>query len=194
MLYQLFYASLAQALAALSPNSTIASILFSSLFSFLAVFCGVLQPPASMPYFWRSWMYHLDPLTYILEGILGPVLGSKVIRCTDSEYSTIIPPSGQSCEAYLEDFSVPLSALDASPSSRTFPGSGYFLSRSDGNCEFCAYRTGDDYLSTSGYSAHAYGRDLGIIVAYIAFNFALCLGAYWLFRVAKFKRMQKPQR
>lgn len=35
-----------------------------------SLFCGVTVPPNVMPAFFRSWLYHLDPFTYIIEGLV----------------------------------------------------------------------------------------------------------------------------
>ena len=54
--FETYWSTFAQAIAAISPNAQIASVLFSGLFAFVIVFNGVLQPPAQLPGFWRSWM------------------------------------------------------------------------------------------------------------------------------------------
>ncbi len=54
MLFELYFASFAQWVAAFSANAMISSVLFSTFFSFVIVFNGVVQPPAQLPYFWRS--------------------------------------------------------------------------------------------------------------------------------------------
>jgi ATP-binding cassette subfamily G (WHITE) protein 2 (SNQ2) len=46
----------AQFVASFSPNAMAASVLYSSFFSFVIIFNGVVQPVAQLPYFWRSWM------------------------------------------------------------------------------------------------------------------------------------------
>jgi ATP-binding cassette subfamily G (WHITE) protein 2 (SNQ2) len=191
MLYQLFFATLAQALAAIAPNATLASILFSSLFSFVIMFCGVLQPTAQLPYFWRIWMHPLSPFTYIIEGTLGPVLGGKDIRCSANEFQTINPPAGQSCQAYLGAFSTSLESLTSFSNEQN--GRGYFVQNDNGSCSFCQYRNGDEYLSDIGFSASNFGRDYGIVISYVAFNFFFCVGAYYVFQVASFSYHRKPK-
>lgn len=69
----------------MSPNPLVASILFSTFFSFVIIFCGVVQPPPQLPYFWRSWMFHLSPFTYLIEGFLGNAIGGKPIICSSME-------------------------------------------------------------------------------------------------------------
>ncbi|PWN48587.1 putative SNQ2-ABC transporter [Violaceomyces palustris] len=178
MLFELYFATFAQAVAAMSPNPMIASILFSTLFSFVIIFCGVVQPPTQLPTFWSSWMFHLSPFTYLIEGILGRVITNTPIRCSPIEFNYIVPPTGQTCQQYLGAFSSMLSE----PAN----GAGYYQDGPNGTCAYCQYRQGDDYLDTITFSGSNIYRDMGIICAYIAFNLILCFGIFWLFRVAKF--------
>ena len=67
ILFQSYYQFFAQAIAAISPNAMIASILFSTLFSFVIVFCGVVQPPPLLPDFWKNFTFPLSPFKYIIE-------------------------------------------------------------------------------------------------------------------------------
>ena len=72
--YRSFCASVAQA-AVLNPFFT----------PFLILFAGVLIPPKSLPGFWRSWMYPLDPYHYFLEGVVTTVLSPVPVVCKQSE-------------------------------------------------------------------------------------------------------------
>ena len=65
-----------QAVAAMSPNTEIAALLFSFLFSFVITFNGVLQPFAQLG--WWKWMYRISPYTYLIEGLLGQ--GMSAVR------------------------------------------------------------------------------------------------------------------
>ena len=190
MLFQIYYCTFAQAMAAVSPNAMIASILFSTFFSFVVVFCGVVQPPNQMPYFWRSWMFQLSPFTWIMEGILGNAVGGARVECDrqQGEMQTIRPPEGMSCGEHMEPFSYP-SGPHAPPGSQ-----GYYVQENDGTCSFCLYRYGDDYLSTVRMDAGNKYRDLGIIVAYIAFNTALLFLLFWLFRIYRFGKNKNAKK
>lgn len=48
MLFELYFATFAQAVASFSPNSQTASILFSTFFSFVIIFNGVVVPIAQV--------------------------------------------------------------------------------------------------------------------------------------------------
>lgn len=69
ILFSMWFAGFMQAISAMAPNAEIASLLFAVLFSFVVIFCGVLQPPPLMPTFWREWMPHLATFTYIVSNI-----------------------------------------------------------------------------------------------------------------------------
>jgi len=64
MLFELFYVSFAQAIAAVAPNENLASVLIPVFYIFCIAFCGVLVPFAALPHFWQSWMYYLTPFRY----------------------------------------------------------------------------------------------------------------------------------
>ena len=186
MLFQLYYCTFAQAMAAISPNAMIASILFSTFFSFVVVFCGVVQPPDLLPSFWRAWMYLVSPFFWIMEGMLGNAVGGVDVHCLPEEMNTINPPAGQTCDQYLNGFT--------SPQGDPRGGNGYFEQQSDGSCLFCQYRMGDQYLSTVRMDAAGRYRDLGIIVAYIVFNVALLFGLFYLFRIRKWSSPSRKKK
>jgi ATP-binding cassette, subfamily G (WHITE), member 2, SNQ2 len=55
-LFEVFYVSFGQAIAAFSPNELLASLFVPLFFLFVVSFCGVVVPYAGLPYFWRSWV------------------------------------------------------------------------------------------------------------------------------------------
>lgn len=173
MIFQIYYSTFAQAMAAISPNAMIASVLFSTFFSFVVVFCGVVQPPKQLPYFWRSWMFYLSPFTWVMEGILGNAIGSVLVHCQMEEMQEIVPPEGKSCNEYMHNF----------PKG--------FVVESDNKCMYCLYRLGDDYLNSNKLHAENKYRDLGLMVAYIAFNIGLLFALFYLFRIHKWTSNKK---
>ncbi|WFD27171.1 hypothetical protein MNAN1_002167 [Malassezia nana] len=186
MLFQFFYCTFAQSMAAISPNAMISSILFSTFFSFVILFCGVVQPPPQLPTFWRSWMFRLSPFTWIMEGILGNAIGGSQVECAPDELQEIIPPEGLSCADYLRGFTSERGSRERSI--------GYFTELPNQHCGFCRFRFGDDYLTSVEMEASGKYRDLGLICAYIAFNTALVFGLFWLFRVYKFGKGRQSKK
>ena len=63
LLSELFANTLGQAIAAWSPSIYLASIWNPFLILIFSLFCGVTIPKPQMTYFWRQWMYWVNPLT-----------------------------------------------------------------------------------------------------------------------------------
>ena len=86
------------------------------------------------------------------------VLGGQQIDCADIEFSYIDPPSGQTCSQYLGPY---ISA-----------NGGYVQnSGATSQCQFCRYRTTDEYLLNNFNIEYSHRwRDLGIFIVFIAFN------------------------
>ncbi|KAL8280941.1 hypothetical protein RQP46_006620 [Phenoliferia psychrophenolica] len=165
MLFEIYFASFAQFVAALSANSMMASILFSTFFSFVIIFNGVVQPVSQLPYFWRAWMYRLTPFTYLIEGLCVNAMHGIKITCTDSQFTFLTPPSGQSCLDFLEPY--------------TNSTIGY-AQEVAGKCGYCAYSSGDQFLATLGMSFNHRWRNIGFMCAYIVFNYAACFCFFYL--------------
>jgi len=181
-LFSLYWSTFATALAVISPNPLLASVLFSTFFSFVIIFCGVVQPPPLLPYFWRVWMFPLSPFTYLVETLVGNAVTGIPVRCEPGELNVLRPPPGQSCDTYLGAFSTDLNALNSgAPIIAT--DSGYFQTLSDGLCGYCQFRDGDKFMeSVSLYARYRY-RDVGILCAYIFFNVLLAYALFFFFRI-----------
>ncbi|OJT05939.1 Brefeldin A resistance protein [Trametes pubescens] len=167
--FPLYYTTIGQAVAAMSPNAEIAALLFSFLFSFVLTFDGVIQPYRALG--WWQWMYRLSPYTYLIEALLGQALGKQPIECSAIELVTIQPPSGQTCSQYMNPY---------------ISAAGGYLTNPDAtnNCGYCSFDSTDAFLGQSFnifYSNH--WRDLGIFVAFIIFNIACIYSFTYLFRV-----------
>ncbi|GAA6001439.1 uncharacterized protein JCM10292_006254 [Rhodotorula paludigena] len=165
VLFELYFPTFAQAVASFSPTPMAASVLFSTLFSFVIIFNGVVQPYAQLPYFWRSWMYRLTPFTYLIEGLVANAMGGVRLSCTYPQFQIVVPPGGQDCAAYLSEFAA--------------RSGGYSEVLPDGSCGYCTYASGDAYLATLNMSFSHRWRNTGFFIAYIIFNiFAVFLGFY----------------
>ncbi|KAL4248575.1 ABC transporter superfamily protein [Abortiporus biennis] len=167
----LYYTTIGQAVAAMSPNAEIAALLFSLIFSFVITFNGVLQPFRALG--WWRWMYRVSPYTYLIEGILGQAIGHKPIQCSAVEYVSVDPPSGQSCAQYLNPF---------------INNAGGYLTNPDATsaCQYCAFATTDQYLLTNfniQYSHH--WRNFGLFWVFIGFNIASIYFFMYVFRIQK---------
>ncbi|KAJ3558376.1 hypothetical protein NP233_g11520 [Leucocoprinus birnbaumii] len=156
IVFPLYYSTFALAMAAISPSAEIGNILFSTFFSFVITFNGVMQPFRQLD--WWRWMYRLSPYTYLVEGLLGQALGHQSIQCSAVEFVQLNPPSGMTCAQYLNPF---------------ISSAGGYLTNPDAtsSCNFCSMSTADQFLA-SGFNIfydHAW-RNFGLMIAYIAFN------------------------
>ncbi|KLO14358.1 hypothetical protein SCHPADRAFT_826595 [Schizopora paradoxa] len=171
VVFPLYYTTLAHAVASMSPNHAIASIVFTTAFSFVVAFDGVLQPFRSLN--WWKWMYRASPFTYLIEGLTAQAVGGKLVNCSPTEFVTIHPPDGQSCGEFMSSY---------------ISMAGGYLTNSDAtsNCQFCEARTTDEYLLANfnlKYGLH--WRDFGIFVAASLFNFSLIFLLFYIFRIRK---------
>jgi ABC-type multidrug transport system permease subunit/ABC-type multidrug transport system ATPase subunit len=169
LLFELYYVSFGQAIAAFAPNELLASLLVPIFFLFVVSFCGVVVPPQQLPTFWRSWMYWLSPFHYLLEGFLGAVIHDQPVECSTDEFARFSPPPGQSCQEYVGPY--------------IEQAGGYVRNGSDGLCEFCQYATGDEFgRGFSVYYSHIW-RNFGIFCGFIIFNyFVVYLATWWRFK------------
>ncbi|KAJ7170941.1 pleiotropic drug resistance ABC transporter [Mycena crocata] len=169
VIFPLYYTSFGQAVAAMSPNSEIAAVLFSFLFSFIVNFNGVMQPFRALG--WWQWMYRLSPFTYLIEGLLGQALGKHPITCSAVELVTMDPPSGQTCVEYMGPY--------------ISSAGGYLINENATSaCQFCSTATTDQFLEASFnifYSNH--WRDAGLMFAYIGFNIVALYALTYFFRI-----------
>ncbi|KAF4980544.1 hypothetical protein FZEAL_3479 [Fusarium zealandicum] len=166
LLFELYYVSFGQAIAAFAPNELLASLLVPIFFLFVVSFCGVVVPPAGLPTFWREWMYWLTPFHYLLEAFLGVAIHDQPVKCKEGEFAQFEAPSGQSCSEYAQ--------------SHIQQAGGYVQTGEGGICEFCQYATGDEF--GAGFSVYYSNiwRDFGIFCGFILFNYAVVYVATWL--------------
>ncbi|KAI0035475.1 ABC-2 type transporter-domain-containing protein [Vararia minispora EC-137] len=168
IIFPTYYTSLAQAIAAMSPNTEIAALLFSFLFSFVVTFNGVLQPFRLLG--WWKWMYRLSPYTYLIEGLIGQAVGRESVTCSSTEIVQLEPPSGQTCGQYMAQY---------------IAGAGGYVVNSDATsaCQFCSISETDQFLYGSfniQYSNH--WRNFGLMWVYVGFNIFAIFALTWLFR------------
>ncbi|ODQ51641.1 ABC transporter [Saitoella complicata NRRL Y-17804] len=168
-LFEIYYVSLGQAIAAMAPNAMLASLLVPPFFTFIIAFAGVVSPPRAFPYFWRSWMYWLTPFHYLLEAFLSTVVHDVPVRCSSGEYAQITPPTGQSCQQYLGTFVTQNGGYLNNP---TAIGS---------TCQYCQYANGDEYTNTLNVYYYHRGRNVGIFCGYIIFNIVMIYVITWIY-------------
>ncbi|KAH8665575.1 putative ABC transporter G family member 11 [Ilyonectria robusta] len=148
-----FSVQLGQTIAALTPSSYIASLFTPFLLITFSLFCGVTVPPQNIPKFW-TWIYRLNPLSYLVGGLIETELSGRSVTCKPSELYQFDPPTGMTCIEYLQGW------LETA--------SGYLVDGdSSSNCGYCPYNSGDDYISQFGLVWENRWRDLGILSIYL---------------------------
>ncbi|GAA5815227.1 hypothetical protein MFLAVUS_008733 [Mucor flavus] len=172
--FLLYSVSLGFMIAAFSATPPMAAVINPFFTSILILFAGIMQPPDSMPKFWSSWMYWLDPYHYVIEGLVVNVMDSVEVSCEKEGYIQIPAPPGVTCSEYMADFF-------------TSGGPGYIgNTNATDMCDYCPYRLGNDFYETRiGWSYENRWRDFGILCAYYIFNVFAFMFFVYLFRKAK---------
>ncbi|KAG9100824.1 hypothetical protein FRC06_003645 [Ceratobasidium sp. 370] len=169
---EVFAVTLGQMLASLTPTIFIASLLNPFILVTFSLFCGVMIPKASIPKFWRVWLYQLDPFTRLVSGMVSTELHGLKITCTSLEFAVFQPPSGQTCVQWAGDF------VNASAGYLDNPDAG-------SDCRYCPYSYGDDFYTGLGISFDNRWRDLGIMIAFTVFNTLVTLAASKAFKFSR---------
>jgi len=168
-----FSVSFGQVIASFCGSVAQAAVLNPFFTPFLILFAGVLIPPKSLPHFWKSWMYPLDPYHYFLEGVVTTVLNNVPVVCKSKELLRFdIPANFATCGDYMKDF------LSVAP--------GYIEDpNATSNCGYCPYSTGSDFYETFQWSNHHRWRNYGLLWGYFLFNIGLVIFFVYLFRKPK---------
>ncbi|PFH58758.1 hypothetical protein XA68_13278 [Ophiocordyceps unilateralis] len=161
---ELFAVTLGQAVAALTPSPRIAAQVDPLLITILALFCGVTIPAPQIPSFWRSWLYPLDPLTRLIGGMVTTALHGLAVRCRPQELNRFTAPNGLSCGQYMEPFFAR-------------GGPGYLVRNDTSECEYCAFKLGDEFYEPLGLSFAYRWRDLSILAAFVVSNVVILFSA-----------------
>ncbi|TDZ21308.1 ZEB2-regulated ABC transporter 1 [Colletotrichum orbiculare MAFF 240422] len=145
------------------------------VFLMMFIFNGLIAAP---PSFW-TWVYRVNPFTYVVEGLLGTGLANARIRCAQDELLRLDPPPGQTCGQYLGPF--------------VAQAGGYLTdAAATQNCSYCSTSSTNEVLASLKVDFSHRWRDLGFLVAYIFFNAAVAFALYWT-RVPKPKKEKGEQ-
>lgn len=157
LITEFFAVTLGQTIAALTPSPFISSLTNPFIIITFALFCGVTIPKPQIPGFWRAWLYQLDPFTRLIGGMVVTELHGRPVECMEMEFNTFTAPPGQTCGSYMAPFFAA-------------GGAGYLANNDTQNCQYCAYKVGDQFYEPLGYEFGNRWRDLGILVAFIGSN------------------------
>jgi ATP-binding cassette, subfamily G (WHITE), member 2, SNQ2 len=151
-------------LASITPSPRISAQFDPFVIIVFALFCGVTIPYPQMPEGWRVWLYQLDPFTRLVSGMVTTALHGEPVNCRSSELNRFAAPDGQTCGEYMEAFFAN-------------GGLGYIVSNDTQDCEYCAYRVGDEFYAPFNMSFDNRWRDLGIFACYIVSNLVIIFTA-----------------
>ncbi|KJZ78583.1 hypothetical protein HIM_01974 [Hirsutella minnesotensis 3608] len=169
---EIFAVTLGQGLASFTPSPRISAQFNPFIIIIFALFCGVTIPAPQIPGFWRAWLYQLDPFTRLIGGMVTTALHELPVRCKPYELNTFTAPNDTTCGQYMEPFFAR-------------GGKGYLVSNDTQNCEYCAYRVGDEFYEPLNMSFADRWRDLGIYVAFIGSNLIILFTASRFFNFNK---------
>lgn len=164
LITELFSVTLGQGLAALTPSLFVSSQFDPFIVITFGMFCGVTIPAPQMPGFWHAWLYQLDPFTRLISGMVTTALHGLPVNCAENEFNSFTAPAGQTCGEYMEPY------FNAG-------GIGYIADNSTSDCQYCAYKVGDQYYEAIGMDFDHRWRDLGIFIAFIASNVIILIMA-----------------
>lgn len=160
--------------SAMSPHAGAAMVLLSMFMAFVFLLAGTFIPPANMPHFWHVWGYPLDPFKYFSEGIVSTGLSPVTVHCSSKDFYHFYAPPNMTCGEYTTPFLTYATGYINNPAA-----SGSDL------CEYCMYKSGDDYLATLGWNVNNRWRDFGLLTTYWVFNMFLGVIFVHIFRKQK---------
>ncbi|KAJ6261194.1 ABC multidrug transporter atrB [Drechslerella dactyloides] len=167
MICGVYFISFGQAIALFAPNEMLAALLVPFFFNFIVSFAGIMVPYASLPAFWRSWMYYLSPFTYLVEGFLSVLTHNVPVICKDDEFARYQAPFDQTCQEYTQPF------IDQV--------GGYVNTLPDGTCAYCQYNIGDEYAVSFNCFYSNRWRDIYVSIAFCVFNILVVFVCSWLY-------------
>ncbi|KAI8682573.1 hypothetical protein LRP88_05463 [Fusarium phalaenopsidis] len=162
LITEVFAVTLGQGLASITPSPFISAQFDPFIIINFALFCGVTIPPPQMPGFWRAWLYQLDPFTRLIGGMVTTALHDLPVVCKQGELNPFTAPENTTCGEYMEPFFAN-------------GGSGYLINNNTRECEYCAYKVGDEFYRTFNLSFDNRWRDLGIYLCFIGSNIIILL-------------------
>ncbi|KAK2781853.1 hypothetical protein FQN53_000280 [Emmonsiellopsis sp. PD_33] len=162
MLFFFFQASWGQWICAFAPSFTVIGNVLPFFFVIINLFNGIMRPYASLPPFWRYWIYYANPVTWWMRGVLSATMSKLPIVCSPAELTHFNPPPLQTCAQYANDFI------------STVARSGYLTNpEATEDCMYCAFSSGEEYLRTLNVQGDDKWKGFGIFLAFVFINWAL---------------------
>ncbi|KAI5776697.1 ABC-2 type transporter-domain-containing protein [Geopyxis carbonaria] len=174
MLFEIWISHVAMWIASMCKDMTI--IINPFFFVITNGVTGIFVPYASLPRFYSSWLYWVNPLTWLARGMVGNVTNDVEVICGADELVTFQPPSGDTCGEYAGEWL-----------SKAF---GYIVDlNATQDCQYCQFKSGAEFLETINIQHSTRWREFGIFTAYLASNLVLVYVLYWTFREYRWGRL-----
>lgn len=168
-MYEIFSAHIGIVIAAICPSFDMTLVVNPLFFGLTFSFTGILVPWSQLSGVFKRFVYYTNPIAYAARGMIGNVIHGVDVVCSPQELVTFQPPSGQTCLQYAGDWL-----------NTTF---GYIAdenARSD--CQYCAFKTGDEYLTTVNIKFEERWVYFGYFFIFIFTNIALIFISYAVVR------------
>lgn len=177
VLFFVYTSSMAQATMAFNELADNAANLCSLLFTMCLTFCGVMSSKDAMPHFW-IFMYRFNPFTYLVANMLSIGLADSDVTCSSSELLKISPLGGKTCEEYMQEYISYAGGYLTNPSATE-------------SCEYCSVSSTNTFLASLSIFSSEQGRNVGVFIAFIIFDWICTVAFYYLARVPKGTREKK---
>ncbi|PWZ02396.1 putative ATP-binding multidrug cassette transport protein [Testicularia cyperi] len=157
-LLELFAISVGTLVASFSKSAYFASLFVPFLTVILNLTCGVLAPPQSMPNgLYNKFLYNVNPVRFAIGPLIANELEGLTVQCSANEFSRFNPPAGQTCAQWAGNYIASAGGYLAEPNATS-------------DCAYCVYETGSQFFAPFGIFFGERGRDIGIMIGFIAFN------------------------
>jgi ABC-type multidrug transport system permease subunit len=130
----------------------------------------VITTHQALPDFW-IFMYRINPLTYLISGLLSTSLANAPMTCASNEYQVFNAPKNLTCGEYMKGF-------------QSLAG-GYLVDEEARMCQYCPFTSTNVFLHHYDADFGSRWRNFGILWAFVAFNIIGAVVLYWATRVPK---------
>ncbi|ORY86958.1 ABC drug exporter AtrF [Protomyces lactucae-debilis] len=167
LLFNLYSASWGQWIASLSDSYTVIANIIPLFLVVVQLFTGIIRPYASMPVFWKYFIYYVSPVQWLTNGMLATILHNVPVSCSQTELAFFSPPPGQTCSEYASEYLTTAIGYLDNPDATS-------------QCGYCQFSSGDDYLRSLNISYDFRWQSFGIFLAFVLTNYLLIYGLVFL--------------
>lgn len=159
-LTELFSITVGSLVASFSKNAYLASLSVPFITVILSLTCGIMAPPAQMTStLFSKFFYNVNPIRFTVSTLISNELYNFKVLCKPEEFNVFQAPPNETCgswaSAYLEGGN----------------GIGYLNNpQATSDCQYCPFDYGQDFYSSFGIQWTERGRNIGVLIAFIAFN------------------------